>query len=151
MYMQEIDLGPTSAAVKSMTDQHLCELWVLAERMLMPSLQNACVREIEKQRLRFKATSTSVIPFVYERTADDSPLRRLFVSQCAFNVDKERFWEKPDHFPKQMLLDLVRALNGAVGQEGRRKGSLRRDIRDFEVREEEEDGEDVEDEEMGGS
>ncbi|KAF8848134.1 hypothetical protein BDZ45DRAFT_539644, partial [Acephala macrosclerotiorum] len=107
MYHQELDIGKITSQMKSLTDKMLVELWVLADKLLIPPLQNTIIHELERQRNRFRATSTSCINYVYEKTAPGSPLRRLFVSWCAWNMARSRFEERPEHFPKEMLLDLV--------------------------------------------
>ncbi|CZR51148.1 uncharacterized protein PAC_01023 [Phialocephala subalpina] len=133
MYHQELDVGKTTSQTKSLTDKMLIELWVLADKLLIPPLQNSIVQELERQRKRFKATSTSCINYVYEKTAPGSPLRRLFVSWCAWNVARSRFEDRPEHFPKEMLLDLVQLLAQRVPTSTKEALAKERDMKEFEV------------------
>ncbi|KAE9381303.1 hypothetical protein N431DRAFT_314515, partial [Stipitochalara longipes BDJ] len=83
----------------------LTYLWVLADKLEMPALQNTALRAIQEISLRAEKIHTSTYPWLYKNTAPDSPLRRYSVAKLAtLNVDK--FAEKSKNFPKQMLVDL---------------------------------------------
>ena len=75
--------------LKSNEDLMLVELWVLADKLLIPQLQNQVIIEIEALRIRFRTTCTKSLRYVYENTPVGCPLRKLLVQQCAFNVDPE--------------------------------------------------------------
>lgn len=66
-----------------------------------------------------------------------SPLRKLFVDHCAWNVMHTRFKERPDHFPQEMLLDLAEKLTASFPGERKQELSTDREIEDFEIEEEE--------------
>ena len=135
MYHQELDVGIVQRNEKSTTDQWLVELWVLAGKLLIPSLQNIVIRELERLRTRYKTTSTRCLHYVYENTGPGSQLRKLFVSSCAFNMASKRYEEKPDHFPYEMLLELAQELVNRVPEVVKDRITNDRDMADFEVEE----------------
>jgi hypothetical protein len=141
MYHQELDIGQVTRNEKSKADQWLVELWVLADKLLIPTLQNVVIRELERLRKRFKTTSTRCLHYVYEKTGPGSQLRNLFLSWCAFNMASTRFEEKPDHFPKEMLLELARVLVESIPETIKERVVEGRDIADFEVKEADDDEE----------
>lgn len=95
---------------------------------MIPSLQNTAVLHMEWLRLTFHTISTNCLNYVYENTEWESPLRMLFLHWCAFNMAESRFMEKPEHFPKEMLLELAALQSRALPQ---RSGELRRERRDM--------------------
>jgi hypothetical protein len=133
MYHQELDVGVTTKETKSLTDKQLIKLWVLADKLLIPTLQNMIQRELERQRKKFKAISTNCIPYVYQETAPGSSLRRLFVSWCAWNMHRSRLIQRPEHFPKEMLLDLTQQLMRRMPKDATEAYREDREIRDFDV------------------
>lgn len=110
-------------------DLDLPRLWVLADKLLIPRLQNLVVDKMEEIRVRRNVVATNVIKLVYDTTSIDSPLRQLLVDQC---VDLSGDWiiRNPERFPKAMLLDLVVALSRTV------KDRQRRDMANYHVVEE---------------
>ena len=91
MYTEKLDVqqlgdnppaNDTDAAAHE--DFSLVELWVLADKLLIPRLA-----------------------YVYEHTEAGSPLRKLFVEQCAYERLPSKLEQNPDLFPKEMLLELA--------------------------------------------
>jgi hypothetical protein len=111
-----------SAGFEEVADQELQQeidfihLWVLADRLLISSLQNAIVRELEMMwDLRVdRAVGTSWVPYAYEHTSVDSPLRALTLDHCAYDLQSETFHEYPADFPREMLLDLAKLMTSAL-------------------------------------
>jgi hypothetical protein len=101
----------------------------------IPSLQNDVIQELEKLRAFHKTTSTKCLHYVYDKTGPGSPLRRLFVHWCAFNVASDWFKKKPGHFPQEMLIDLVQLLSESSEEDWKTRMRERRDMADFEVEE----------------
>jgi hypothetical protein len=101
-------------------NDNLVQLWNLADRLLMPSLQNAVISTLAYllmgspepiiQRL-FPTpvdqwTSTSWFPRVWAETTEGSPLRRLTLD-IGLRMSQKDFEENSDHFPPDMLMELV--------------------------------------------
>jgi hypothetical protein len=90
--------------------------WVLADKLLIPSLQNAIVRELEIMwNLGVdRAIGVGWVPFVYEHTSVGSPLRALTLDHCAYGINSDWFPEEPTAFPHEMLLDLARLMSSGI-------------------------------------
>lgn len=105
-----------------MTDQEIQQeidfihFWVLADMLLIPSLQNAIVRELEIMwNLGVdRAIGVGWIPFVYEHTSVGSPLRALTLDHCAYGINSDWFPKDPAAFPHEMLLDLARLMSSGI-------------------------------------
>ena len=109
----------------------------MADKLLCLSLQNLVIWELERLRKRFHTISTHCLNYVYENTEPESPLRMLFLHWCAFNMVESRFQEKPEHFPKEMLLELAVVQSRALPKRTATTKSERRDMMVFKVEEEE--------------
>jgi hypothetical protein len=99
----------TRANFKTNT-QSLAELWVLADRLLIPALQNQTIRELESMRKEHRISPTTCVLYIYKNTSPGSLLRRWILTVCAFNVPQDWLIENPDQFPKKMLLELATLL-----------------------------------------
>jgi hypothetical protein len=88
-------------------DLELAELWVLADKMAMPKLQNFIVRQIVEIRNQCRWVAIRTLPYVYKKTAVGSPLRRLMVSEVAQHGRKHHF-NRTDDFPYEFLMDLAK-------------------------------------------
>ncbi|TVY35539.1 hypothetical protein LOCC1_G005516 [Lachnellula occidentalis] len=108
---------------------------ILADKLMIPSLKNLVIGELERLRKRFHTISTHCLNYVYENTESESPLRMLFLHWCAFNMVESRFKEKPEHFPKEMLLDLAVMQSRALPKKTGELKSERRDMMMFKVEE----------------
>lgn len=90
------------------------ELWVLAEKLLIPQLQN------EVMRLLRLVGRTCVHPFerhvnyIYQNTADNSVLRRFVVNLIAWAAPSSEYKQYPHLYPHEFLLDLVTVFSAAV-------------------------------------
>ncbi|KAE8446885.1 hypothetical protein EG329_011516 [Mollisiaceae sp. DMI_Dod_QoI] len=91
----------------------LVQLWVLADKLLMPKLQNMLIREIDKARKTTKIIPTCCFQYVWENTAEESPLRILFIHECAMHIDSG--WNKKllSTFPHEMLQELIIAMSNS--------------------------------------
>ncbi len=66
-------------------DIALAGLWVLADKMAIPALQNFVVSKIgEIRKASNNGVATSTLPYIYSKTAVDSPLRHLMVSEVGW-------------------------------------------------------------------
>jgi hypothetical protein len=92
---------------KPPSSRQLIRLWVLADRLLVPTLQNQALLLLDRQRREgFRPTSSSY-NFAYENTKDNSPLR-LYITECAV-FDKQVEIQNPGNYPHQMLVDIINA------------------------------------------
>ncbi|KAL2072723.1 hypothetical protein VTL71DRAFT_12066 [Oculimacula yallundae] len=86
-------------------DMSLAKLWVLADKLAIPKLQNSAMTCI------LKFASGNVIPtlpyhYIYENTGIGSPLRRLVVEQCAHELPHYYIYSCAEYFPRELLLDI---------------------------------------------
>lgn len=76
---------------KPHTDE-LYQLWILADQLLMPRLQDQAMAELVRNHEK-RCTPLDGVTWIYKNTAQDSPLRRFLSDQCARDVD-ETAWIK---------------------------------------------------------
>lgn len=88
-------------------DQSLVELWVLADKIDMPELQNLALRSIDKLSHVFSRIASGFFTYVYENTNEDSLLRRYFVAQCSHFIPTGGFKEHAGNYPHEMLIDIA--------------------------------------------
>ena len=97
---------------------HLVQLWVIADRLLIPALQNAAIETLV--RLGFWGVDDESIhgfgwiDYAYEHTQPQSPLRRLAVDAFVYVTDSHAWLTFKDNahlLPKEFLIDLAIALN----------------------------------------
>jgi hypothetical protein len=94
---------------KSPPPTEMVQLWVLADKILVPGLQNAAIRGLHE---RGCIISLHEFGYVYDNTTVRSPLRRLLVDQLLVRtLDYKRLdeyiAEYLDLFPKQMLAQML--------------------------------------------
>ncbi|KAK0112499.1 hypothetical protein ONS96_001735 [Cadophora gregata f. sp. sojae] len=114
---------------------HLFKLWILADKMLIPRLQNDILSMLEEAR-KSKGLPSAVFAYVYENTAEGSVLRRYIVEMC---MAKTEAMKNPDDYPRELLLEIVvegrrREREALVRRE---RGQWRPDLEDFWVDERE--------------
>jgi hypothetical protein len=86
---------------------HLVRLWILADKLLIASLQNVVIHKLEEQSMESDCVNLSSLKFVYDNTTPDSKLRRLFLHQCASRISTSIFTQAPYLFPHEMLIELA--------------------------------------------
>ncbi|CZR51104.1 uncharacterized protein PAC_00979 [Phialocephala subalpina] len=78
-------------------DKSLAELWVLAEKLSIPTLQNAAIEAITRIAVEHSCAPEATFDYVYNNTqGEESPLRRLLVRQCIEYTDLTLFVENKD-------------------------------------------------------
>lgn len=86
----------------------LVQLWVLADRLLMPKLQNAAMKSFDKL-----TTSQELLPspktcgYVYENTSEDSPLRRYILQRWSMDSRPFGFKSHSQDLPHEMLCEMT--------------------------------------------
>jgi hypothetical protein len=108
LYTQKVDLAQIEGSAKEMSENdHLVRLWVLADRLLIGSLQDAVIHELEERSIEYNSANVAVLKYVYENTNPDSKLRRLLLHQCASRLDIATFTASAHLFPHEMLIELA--------------------------------------------
>ena len=110
-------------------------LYVLAQKFLIPRLQNCVMDAIDNAEFVSGRVPTSEIVYVWESTPSESPLRRLLLHYCSHNLQAGGFGATPELFPKAMLLDLATLLRKMMQQKKIAEG--RPDMKGFYVEEKE--------------
>jgi hypothetical protein len=90
----------------------LAELWVLADKICIPALQNLVMDTIVKVFSARNWIPVFTYSYIFKNTNSGSALRRLAVTQTAYGMTEEkllRYSEAP-----QMLLDLSAFLLRAI-------------------------------------
>jgi hypothetical protein len=90
-----------------LTTPNLVRLWVLAGYLLIPRLQNVAIDLIDVVISGKGGSAITELVYVYEKTTEDSALRRYFVDVCLKMVGCSTLRKYPRFFPQQMLLDLA--------------------------------------------
>ncbi|KAH6671126.1 hypothetical protein B0J14DRAFT_484605, partial [Halenospora varia] len=85
-------------------DLDLVELWVLAEKLLVPKLQDMVIDALEDIRMA-RGLVEDCYKLVYERTNEDSVLRAYFVRCAAMDYTRESFDRKV--IPVVMFADIA--------------------------------------------
>ncbi|KUJ22796.1 uncharacterized protein LY89DRAFT_763279 [Mollisia scopiformis] len=113
-YTKKVDveaLGFTGESIKTAYYEtrfiSLVELWILAEKLLIPELQNMVIREFYRLKLAAMIVPTSCFHAIYEDTVVGSPLRRLCVDICVVYLKHSVYRETADQIPHDMFVDLV--------------------------------------------
>ena len=87
-------------------ENSLAELWVLADKLCIPALQNLVIDTIHMICSVRERVPASTYRYIYENTESGSPLRRLVVTYTVRYIDQEGLLGESDFYPRQMLLDL---------------------------------------------
>lgn len=87
----------------------LIQLYMLADKLLIPRLQNAIIKVMHQHARENKLVLVETLGYVYEETEKGSLLRRFILDLCACYMPPESYSECPDLVPKEMLLELAAA------------------------------------------
>jgi hypothetical protein len=85
----------------------LINLWLLADLVLVPRLQNEAMWKLEEARLLRKRLPSRVLARAYEHTSKGSPLRRYIVRTWS----KSRNCVDYDKYPRELLVDIINSPN----------------------------------------
>ncbi|PVH85698.1 hypothetical protein DL98DRAFT_650671 [Cadophora sp. DSE1049] len=86
-------------------DMNLVRLWVLADRLGIPKLQNDVMAVIINIGKNAYQPQWETFRYIYESTAEGSPLRALATRQCVIDVLPHTLVKNPSAFPHQLPLD----------------------------------------------
>ena len=110
LYFQQLDIidhDDWELNGDSDEDLALMQLWILADKLIIPRLQNEVTRKMHQLALDEKYVPRNSLPYLYENTPKDSLLRRFVVDLCACYMKPETYSEEHEEFPKEMLLELA--------------------------------------------
>ncbi|KAE9381269.1 hypothetical protein N431DRAFT_490676 [Stipitochalara longipes BDJ] len=94
-------------------NMELVELWVLADKIAMPALQNQVMTKIVEIRNAARdEVAVKTLHYIYEVTSVNNPLRLLMVSEVALYSRQHVFAKSSEVFPYAFLIDL--AIHNAV-------------------------------------
>jgi len=91
---------------EALRDRLFLELWVLADKLLIPRLRTASMEAYKEFVAKRKALNLAPFEWVWENTAMGSPLRRVILHYTR-KLGAETFATKAEFFPKEMLIDLA--------------------------------------------
>lgn len=89
----------------------LVRLWVLADRLLLPRLQNATLRALAQTSLKLNRAPHTAYKYVYSNTADASPLRRYCTALYVMSCRNKSYVSELDSCPRQMLVDIINEMH----------------------------------------
>jgi hypothetical protein len=85
-------------------------LWLFAEYLQIPKLQNKALDVLRQRVLRTSAFHSGLFHRVYEKTMDDSALRKFVVDVlCWSNASADLIVKSASRIPPQIFVDLFAA------------------------------------------
>jgi hypothetical protein len=127
IYMQRLEIFQLEAAGTYDCEEckSLFELWVLADQLLIPKLQNFILYRLKDIIIdKHKLMPIDKFDYVYQNTAKESKIRLLFLHLSSFWMDSAVFSRDSDQFPKEMLVEVATLL----GQSGNDNGALKKAV-----------------------
>lgn len=95
----------------SLQDMSLVRLWILADRLIVPRLQNRVMDILSELLLnrRNRPVTSEWLSYAYQSTSAGSPLRDLALDVCLYKMLPTTIRTNPDGFPHQLLIDIATA------------------------------------------
>lgn len=91
-------------------DDAMLRLWIPADKLIMPELQNSIIESLFIQKTIKLPICTASLKYVYEQTAKDSKLRLFLVDLIAAYMDPLYFSRFDDHFPREFLIEFAQRI-----------------------------------------
>lgn len=110
VYSQSLDVAPEKCLDNAANTSQLAALWVLADRLIIPRLQNLVIDILNEVAHSRKQTPLWDIPYIYEKTSESSVLRRWIIDRCVRRLTKAGFLEGQESFTRQSFVDVTLAL-----------------------------------------
>ncbi|RDL36028.1 uncharacterized protein BP5553_06640 [Venustampulla echinocandica] len=82
----------------------LIQLWILADRLLVPKLQNKILGQLEIRRADNVPFSGETLASFYNHTVTGSPLRRYLAAWCSNGIECKI--KLADGYPQELLIDI---------------------------------------------
>jgi hypothetical protein len=137
--------GDTAGAVKELTElilywriEHrtLFRLWILADKLLIPAVQNIVMDKLGVMHTVDKLFAVSFVfsvEYVYQNTGGDSPLRQFLVEYLAWHLGPLEYSKLSSCFPKDFLVSLAIAYSTQLPEKARVTRQNAFDIAKFHV------------------
>jgi hypothetical protein len=87
-------------------DRGLFGLWILADKLGMPRLQNLAIESVEKIFQKTIQLPTPHLRYIYDNTSASSLLRRYMVKRCQ-DLSQTSWTDNPNVFPHAFLIDFA--------------------------------------------
>jgi hypothetical protein len=101
------DLSDDELDARNGEDMALVELWVLADKLRMPRLQNVVINTIDAIEIKTNAKNIGCYHYIYENTAPGSKLRQYAAEVSAYGIRSSTFKDHSEDFPHKMLTDMM--------------------------------------------
>jgi len=88
-------------------DKSLFGLWILADKLGAPRVQNLVIESIEKYHEKATAIPTLHLRYIYDNTSVCSLLRRYMVDLCRKYALPKSYIDQSERFPYAFLIDLA--------------------------------------------
>ena len=102
LYMQRIKIDSDEWSVRCVL---LVNVWLLADRVMVPRLQKEALLLLENAGRRDREFPPSQYERIYRKTTQDSPLRK-----CIVNMWPDRIISNSDSYPRELLVDIINRL-----------------------------------------
>lgn len=111
--------GPGQDLIRLRREQtrSLAELWIIADKFLMPKLQNQAIDEIDRlQGIHCHLFEPSFVDYIAEHTSEDAQLQKYVIATVAghmpsYDYDVECTYQRYD---KKTLVQIIRAMRWRV-------------------------------------
>ncbi|KAE8446888.1 hypothetical protein EG329_011519 [Mollisiaceae sp. DMI_Dod_QoI] len=100
-------------SMEAFTTQSRCliKLYVLADRLLIPTLQNQVLLKLDELAEKRHTMAVFMVPYVYENTGAESPLRQWMVWMLAIEIAPNVYARESSKLPHSMLMDIITLLS----------------------------------------
>jgi hypothetical protein len=115
---------------------NLLQLWVLAEKLMVPPLQDVVMNQFNVIRQTCAGAFEVQLNYIYVNTSKESLLRRFAVQIVAWSPQMD-YKKLAGLYPKEFLLDLVTVFHAAVPARTQTKKMDSLDISEYYATEEE--------------
>lgn len=94
----------------------LIDLWILADTILAPRLQNHTLEAIDEARVAYRRIPRLLFHQIYNGTSQGSMLRRYLIDYC---VNSPRETAEVDNHPPQLLVDIINEIRSQTRAQGK--------------------------------
>lgn len=147
IYTHKLELEPLSAAevqqapkaeqirIRSRHSSYLAKLWVLADKLLMPRLQNEVIECFCKSNASTGCCfSIPIVRYIYENTNENSRLRKFLLYQTeTIGPLSEEVADRCHELPPEFFFDVLELLKTKVPKEIRASFAAEKNIDKFKM------------------